>query len=139
MKQKLHVFAIHQTATSLQRTYNLNPGIRWYPALYESNRIKFAYFTIHPGKNPPPPQNGCQLKSFFLFFFIKSIGFTSLTFPTQLDFSQNQLATITLNTGSPQTLPVANKQADDYFACVPMWQHTEIKPGFDWRKGVLFH
>jgi hypothetical protein len=26
--------------------------------------MKSAYFTIHPGKNPPP-QNGCQLKSIF--------------------------------------------------------------------------
>jgi hypothetical protein len=24
--------------------------------------MKFAYFTIHPGKNPPP-ENGCRLKS----------------------------------------------------------------------------
>jgi hypothetical protein len=37
-------------------------------------------------------------------FFLKSTGFTSSTFPTQLDFSQNQLAAITLNTGSPWTL-----------------------------------
>jgi hypothetical protein len=26
--------------------------------------LKFAYFTIHAGKNPPP-QNGCRLKSIF--------------------------------------------------------------------------
>ena len=64
MKQKLRLFAIHQTATSLQRTNNLNPRTRWYPALDESNRMKSAYFTIHPGKNPPP-QNGCRLKSVF--------------------------------------------------------------------------
>jgi len=30
---------------------------------------KSAYFTIHLGKNPPP-QNGCRLKSVFLFYFI---------------------------------------------------------------------
>ena len=33
-----------------------------------------------------------------------SIGFTSSTFPIQPEFSQNQPAAITLNTGSPQTL-----------------------------------
>jgi hypothetical protein len=64
MKQKLRLFAIHQTATSLQRTDNLNPGTKWYPALDESNRMQSAYFTIHPGENPPP-QNGCRLKSAF--------------------------------------------------------------------------
>ena len=35
-------------------------------ALDESNQMKYAYFTIHLGKNPPP-QNGCQLKSVFNF------------------------------------------------------------------------
>ena len=98
MKQKLRLFIIHQTATSLQQTDNLNPRIRWYPALDKSNRMKFAYFTIHLGKSPP--QNGCQLN----FIFFESTGFASSTFPIQLDFSQNQLATITLNTGSPLTL-----------------------------------
>jgi hypothetical protein len=34
----------------------------------------------------------------------KSTGFTSSTFPIQPDFSQNQPAAITLNTGSPRTL-----------------------------------
>ena len=62
MKQKLRLFTIHQTATSLRHTVNLNPRTRWYPALDESNRMKSAYFTIHPGKNLPP-QNGCRLKS----------------------------------------------------------------------------
>ena len=103
MKQKLRMFAIHQTATSLQRTNNLNPRTRWYPALDESNRMKSAYFTIHhnsSGKNPPP-QNGDWLKSGL---FFKSTGFTSSTFPLQPDFSQNQPAAITLNTGSPRTL-----------------------------------
>ena len=56
------MFAIYQTATNLQRTDILNPRIKWNPALDESNRMKSAYFTIHPGKNPPP-QNGCWLKS----------------------------------------------------------------------------
>jgi hypothetical protein len=60
MKQKLRQFAIHQTATSLQGTYNLNPRTMWYMVLDESNRMKSAYFTIHPGKNPSP-QNGCRL------------------------------------------------------------------------------
>ena len=62
MKQKLHIFAIHQTATSLQRTHNLNCRSRWYPTLDESNKMKSAFFTIHPAKNPPP-QNGCRLTS----------------------------------------------------------------------------
>jgi hypothetical protein len=57
--------------------------------------MKPTYFTIHPGENPPP-QNGCRLKSFF---FLKSTGFTSSTFPIQPDFPQNQPAAITLNTG----------------------------------------
>ena len=101
MKQKLRLFAIHQTVTSLQRTNNLNPRTRWYPALDESNRMKSAYFTIHPSKSDPP-QNGCRLK--FVFIYFKSTGFTSSTFPLQPNFLQNQLAAITLNTSSPQTL-----------------------------------
>jgi hypothetical protein len=48
MKQKLRLFAIHQTATSLQWTDNLNPRSRWYLDLDESNRMQSAYFTIHP-------------------------------------------------------------------------------------------
>ena len=43
MKQMLRLFAIHQTATNLQRTDNLNPRTIWYPALDESNRMKFSY------------------------------------------------------------------------------------------------
>jgi hypothetical protein len=54
-------------------------------ALDESNRMRFAYFTMHPGKDPPP-LNGCWLKSVF---FFKITGFTSSTFPIQPDFSQN--------------------------------------------------
>ena len=38
-------------------------------------------------------------------FFFKSTSFTSSTFPIHLDFSQNQPAAITLNIGSPRTLP----------------------------------
>jgi hypothetical protein len=68
---------IHQTATSLQRTDNLNPRTKWYSALDESNRMKSAYFTIHPGKNPPP-QNGCQLKSVL---FLKKHRFHIPHFP----------------------------------------------------------
>jgi hypothetical protein len=70
--------------------------------LDESDRMKSAYFTIHPGKHSPP-QNGCWLKSVF-FLSYKSTGFTSSTFPIQPDFSQNQPAAMILNTGSPQTL-----------------------------------
>jgi hypothetical protein len=54
--------------------------------------MKFVYFTIHPGKNPPP-QNGCRLK---FIFFLKSTGFTSSTFPIQPEFSQSQPPAITL-------------------------------------------
>jgi hypothetical protein len=64
--------------------------------------MKYAYLLIHPDKNPPP-QNGCRLKSVFL----KSTSFASSTFPIQPDFPQNQPAAITLNTGSPRTLPHA--------------------------------
>jgi hypothetical protein len=95
MKQKLRLFAIHQTATSLQRIDNLNPRTGSHPALDESNEMKSAYFTIHLGKNPPL-QNGCQLKSGFS---LKAPVSTSSTFPIQPDFSQNQPAAITLNTG----------------------------------------
>jgi hypothetical protein len=64
--------------------------------------MKSAHFTIHLGKNPPP-QNGGQLK--YVFFFLeKNIGITSSTFLIKLDFSQNQLAANTLNSGSPRTL-----------------------------------
>ena len=62
--------------------------------------MKSAYFTVHPDKNPPP-RNRCRLKSGI---FFKSTGFTSSTFPIQPDFSQNQPAANTLNTGSPRTL-----------------------------------
>ena len=41
----------------------------------------------------------------FIYLFILNIGFTSSTFPIRPDFSQNQLAAITLNTGSSKTLP----------------------------------
>ena len=51
MKQKLRLFAIYQTATSLQRTYNMNPKIKWYMVLDETNWVKSTYFTIHLGKN----------------------------------------------------------------------------------------
>ena len=101
MKRRLQLFVIHQTTTSLQWTNNLNPRTRWYPALDESNRMKSTYFTIYPDKNPPH-QNGCGLKSVFIYF--KSTGFTSSTFPIQLAISPNQPVAITLNTGSPQTL-----------------------------------
>jgi hypothetical protein len=63
--------------------------------------MKFAYFTIHLDQNPP--QNGCRLKSVFVFIF-KSTGFKSSTFPIQPDFPQNQPAAITLDTGSPRSL-----------------------------------
>jgi hypothetical protein len=46
MKQKLRMFVIHQTATSLQHTDNLNPRTGWYPVLDESNRMKSTCFTI---------------------------------------------------------------------------------------------
>jgi len=48
----------------------------------------------------------------------QSTGFTSSTFPIQPDFSQNQLAAITLNTGSPRKLVcIANG------ALPPEWTH----------------
>jgi hypothetical protein len=98
MKQKLCMFPNHQTDVSLQQTNNLNLRTSSYPAMDESNRMKSAYFTIHPGKCPPP-QNGCRWKSIFL-----NTGSTSSTFPIQPDFSQNQPASITLNTDSSGTL-----------------------------------
>ena len=85
MKQKLCLFTIHQTATSLQWTNNLNPRTKWYPALDESNRTRSVYFTIHPGKFPPP-QNGCQLKS--VFFFLKH-RFHNLHFPNLIGLFTN--------------------------------------------------
>ena len=79
MKQKLRLFAIHRTATSQKQTDYLNPRTRWYPALDESNWIKFTYFTIHSGENPPP-QNGCRLKYVCLFFCFKKHRFHILHF-----------------------------------------------------------
>jgi hypothetical protein len=64
--------------------------------------MKSAYFTIHPGKNPSSSK-WLHVEIRFIFIF-KSTGFTSSTFPIQPDFSQNQPAAITLNTGSPRTL-----------------------------------
>ena len=49
MKQKFRLPAIHQIATSLQRIDNLNSRTKWYPALDESNRMKYAYFIIDSG------------------------------------------------------------------------------------------
>jgi len=69
-KKMFRLFAIHQTATSLQRTDNLNPRTGWYPALDEINWMKYAYFTIHPGKNSPP-QNGFRSNS--IFFSLKAL------------------------------------------------------------------
>jgi hypothetical protein len=100
MKEKLHLFAIHQTATSLQRTDDLNPRTILYPALDESNWMKSAYFIINPGRKPPP-QNGCQLKSGF---FLKAPVSHPPLSQFNRTFQQNQPAAITLNTGSPQTL-----------------------------------
>jgi hypothetical protein len=41
--------------------------------------MKFAYFTTHPGKNPPP-QNGCRLKSlFFLKHWFQILHFPNST------------------------------------------------------------
>jgi hypothetical protein len=100
MKQKLCLFVIHQTATSLQRTYNLDPGTIRYPTLDESNWMKSTYFTIRMGKILLPK----LVASRNPIFFLKNIGFTSSTFPIQLDFSQNQPTAITLNTSSPRTL-----------------------------------
>jgi hypothetical protein len=62
--------------------------------------MKSTYFTIHPGKNPPP-QRWLLVE---IRFIVKNTGFTSSVFPIQPDFSQNQPAAITLNTGSPRTL-----------------------------------
>ena len=95
------MFVIYRTATSLQQTNYLTPRTIWYPALDEPNRMNSAYFTIHRGKKSSSPkwlpvENRC---------FFKIAGFVSSTFPIQPDFSQNQLAAITLiNTGSPRTL-----------------------------------
>jgi hypothetical protein len=61
--------------------------------------MKSAYFTLHPGKNFSFSK-WLQV----VFFYRKSTGFASSTFPIQLDFSKNQLAAITLNTGSPRAL-----------------------------------
>jgi hypothetical protein len=68
MKQKLRMLAIHQTATSLQRTYNLNSRTKSYLVLDESKHMKPVYFTIHPGKIPSP-QNGCRLNLLFFYYF----------------------------------------------------------------------
>jgi hypothetical protein len=69
--------------------------------------MKSAYFTLHPGKNLSFSkwlQVEIRCSFVFVFFYRKSTGFASSTFPIQLDFSKNQLAAITLNTGSPRAL-----------------------------------
>jgi hypothetical protein len=54
--------------------------------------------------------------------FFKSTGFTSSTFPIQPDFSQNQPAVITLNTGSPWTLQKANMPVPKHKRQLTTWQ-----------------
>ena len=44
MKQKLRLFAIHQTTTNLQRLDNLNSRTKWYPALDESKLDEIHMF-----------------------------------------------------------------------------------------------
>ena len=34
---------------------------------HSPNQMISTCFTIHPAKYPPPPQNGCRLKSFFIY------------------------------------------------------------------------
>jgi hypothetical protein len=63
--------------------------------------MKSAFFTIHPGKKSSPSK-WFPVEIRFVFVF-KSTGFTSSTFPIQPDFSQDQPAAITHNTGSPRT------------------------------------
>ena len=134
----------------------------WYLTLDELNQMKYAYFKIHPD-NYLPPHNNCQLKSalfvsilFCFVLFCLNIGFTSSIFPIQSDFSQNQLAVITLNTGSPRTLIQSHlrwdemKQPHTYKgvkwwmldgwevrswwdkprALFPCWCHTTLTPHF---------
>ena len=137
MKQKFHLFVIHLTTISLQRTCNLNPRTGWYSALDKSNQMKSVYFAIHPGRNPPP-QNGCRLKFVFIFIF-KSTGFTSSTFPIQPDFSQNQPAAITLNTGSPRTLGVGlcPLHVCTYETHFPFWANTWSWVFPRWLKNLM--
>ena len=89
MKQKLRLFAIHQTTTSLHQTYNLNPRTKWYPALDESNWMKsqFIRVKLSSSKWLPVETRLC----------FKSTGFTSSTFQFNRTFLKNQLAAITLN------------------------------------------
>ena len=61
----------------------------WNPSISQFIHVKIILLKMVPDWNP---------------FFFKSTGFISSTFPIQPDFSQNQPATITLNTGSPRTL-----------------------------------
>ena len=83
MKQKLCMFAIspnrYKHSTDIYPK-TLEPND--IQPLDESKPMKSAYFTIYPGKNPPP-QNGWWLKSVFVW---KNTIFTSSTFPIQPDF-----------------------------------------------------
>jgi hypothetical protein len=82
MKQKRRVFAIHRTATSLQRTYKINPRTRRYTALDESNRMKSVYFTIHLGKNPPLQESKwLHVEILFLHIYFKKHRFHIPHFP----------------------------------------------------------
>ena len=63
----------------------------WNPHVSQFIRVEFLLLKMVAGWN-------------LIFFFFKSTGFTSSSLPIQPDFSQNQQAAFTLNTGSPRTL-----------------------------------
>ena len=74
----------------------------WNPSISQFIHVKIILLKMVPDWNP---------------FFFKSTGFISSTFPIQPDFSQNQPAAITLNTGSPRTLMWREKKKWKWFDC----------------------
>jgi hypothetical protein len=71
-------------------------------------------------------------------FFFQSTGFTSSTIPIQLDFSQNQTAAITLNTGSPQTLICRCYDTARQFSIFGLSVTTPIRSRFPSNLGSRF-
>ena len=101
-------------------------------ALDEPNQMKSAYFTVYPGRNPPP-QNGYRLKSVF---FVKSNGFISSTFPIQLDFFTKPTGhhyttymfspDIDLNRLCPKISPITVLCPLEQKWCMIIWEGTPI-------------
>jgi hypothetical protein len=132
MKQKLRLFAIHQTATNLQWTDNLNPRTRWYPVLDESNRTKSA------------SHNSSRVKIRLLKvvaswnpFFLESTGFHILHFPNSTGlFTKPTGHHYTKHRFSPDIAPIVGSMV---LSSAPGQVHgTHDFIQVDWNSPALF-